>query len=783
VRENCNDIVNKQYFKRYRDKRSVLKRERIVKDTNEYLIRTDEETSCLMALGTFLLLLLVAASCLICVTSVNQSSNTVHQQVRDLESETLICTLFLIAIAPPLGVESSEFQDETTRCVSTSDKAYTVVNIPEDFFEPTPFISGSTQIEVEKLGIFGRFIDIKKGSGRILENIFRKTPVPREGDFTLAAIRVTAAGKNSPTDSAAQISDYLFGTYGDKLNLLTGYKTCSGGKVNFHPGVGQGLVNGVKEVEIPQYINFINMFYLEAYVTDELVKRGFDRSKYTHVMYILPTELERGGDAFAYLGGYLSVFYDTIARSNIIQMHEIGHNFNMAHSGEGTYEYGDGTGVMGFAASYEHDNPLYCFNAAKSWWFGWYSDRHVEINPIESSMMGKMIGVNDYLAGQASMEDPDQYTISRVIGSGEEDLYFMYNRQEGITSGVYEYADQVVIVKQAGDSVISTIEAPLSEGLHYTKENWAGTSYNLIIKVCYMSMGSPDYAYVIVFLEGLNDRDCGTPKPTVSFAPSSSTDTPTPEPSMQPTPEPTPVPTTAKPTRKRNCPSSLRPGTIQYLGFGPHDCYLPACTGDCDTDQECARGLKCYRRNFDSDPVPGCYGYPYLDFDYCIRPTPAPSSSPSTSHPTLSPVPTLTSAPTLTLAPSLSPTSAASLSPTSATSLSPTIVCVNDRTFRLNGKKIKSCSWISRNKNRRSNLCSKKVYVRNACPMSCGLCCANDLTYKFKAKKDGSKRTCKWLNRKSRTGKYCKRSKIEANCPIACKFCQDFVSIASSPSL
>ena len=74
--------------------------------------------------------------------------------------------------------------------------------------------------------------------------------------------------------------------------------------------------------------------------------------------------------------------------------------------------------------------PRASFNGSKSWWFGWYSDRHTEITPILGSMTLNMISIDDYLNGQA--RTADQYTIARFMGSNEDDFFVMYNYAEGI---------------------------------------------------------------------------------------------------------------------------------------------------------------------------------------------------------------------------------------------------------------------------------------------------------------------------------------------------------------
>ena len=46
------------------------------------------------------------------------------------------------------------------------------------------------------------------------------------------------------------------------------------------------------------------------------------------------------------------------------------------------------------------------------------------------------------------------------------------------------------------------------------------------------------------------------------------------------------------------------------------------CEGDCDDDSDCSGDLLCFQRDEgDTDPVPGCSGSFWLDFDYCYNPT------------------------------------------------------------------------------------------------------------------------------------------------------------------
>lgn len=98
--------------------------------------------------------------------------------------------------------------------------------------------------------------------------------------------------------------------------------------------------------------------------------------------------------------------------------------------------------------------------------------------------------------------------------------------------------------------------------------------------------------------------------------------------------------------------------------------------------------------------------------------------------------------------------------------------CLNDNTYRYQGKKGQSCMWVGMKEGRRQGLCSLNE-VRTACRMTCGLCCKDDKTFTYKSD-DGFVRNCAWTGRlRSRLKRYCKRIKISSNCPITCRSCKE----------
>lgn len=188
------------------------------------------------------------------------------------------------------------------------------------------------------------------------------------------------------------------------------------------------------------------------------------------------------------------------------------------------------------------DGPLICFNGAKSWYLGWYSDKHVAITQAMLPWRGKLVGIDDYLSGQIT--EADNYVIAN-IGDLSVDLFIMYNRQEGVNSGlrangqdpgILSDGNRVTITNQTAFIAKSRQLGSLDENSEedFRRGNWAGTGNDLVIQVCKQQLGTPDYAKMLIYLDdGSGAPDCDVPE----------TASPTPAPSRSPTPRPTPVPT------------------------------------------------------------------------------------------------------------------------------------------------------------------------------------------------------------------------------------------------
>lgn len=107
-------------------------------------------------------------------------------------------------------------------------------------------------------------------------------------------------------------------------------------------------------------------------------------------------------------------------------------------------------------------------------------------------------------------------------------------------------------------------------------------------------------------------------------------------------------------------------------------------------------------------------------------------------------------------------------------------ICEDSTTFEfIHSDEKKSCKWLqSQQAQTREELC-KDVGVKNHCSYSCGSCCWDDKTFRFRME-SGRLRSCFWLSKSSnRILKYCRDDEhIRQRCRKSCDTCR--VSTESS---
>lgn len=377
------------------------------------------------------------------------------------------------------------------------------------------------------------------------------------GPRSTLVIRATIGGIGE-----SQLADAIFG---QGWTLRTAIHTCSFGQLDLIPATWGGqngnlIRNGVLSVNIGSSLPSTDrrqVFEKLWFGAEALLGLGANgnwiEKNFNHLIFSIPGGTEGGWVAEGWINHWGSLYNDNWVLSPTALMHEIGHNLNLDHSGEGTNEYDDGTGVMG-ASSGSQGGPQMCYNSAKSYQLGWYNKQVVNWDPAtQGPLATRMVGVVDY--------DPNAaYSTNDCVVLKIGPYYIGYNKVDKFNLGTWEGGNQVNIVQQDGDAQKSWVRARLNPGQSYTIWNYAGG--NLIIEWVGWDQNRP---YLDVYYEGqpraasiVGVTPQGGPKPpTQAIVPSPTTApaptkkptaAPTKKPVAPPTPAPKPV---AAPTKKK----------------------------------------------------------------------------------------------------------------------------------------------------------------------------------------------------------------------------------------
>lgn len=127
--------------------------------------------------------------------------------------------------------------EPTICCVMDNGNSISVINIPNDFFKLKKFESGKMQLLIPISSIKTRtsdldsedalhhgVIDLTEESDVIVQqdNARKKSSSNAQtSDLSLLVVRVTDNSGHSPQHTAVEISDHVFGTDNDDLNLVS----------------------------------------------------------------------------------------------------------------------------------------------------------------------------------------------------------------------------------------------------------------------------------------------------------------------------------------------------------------------------------------------------------------------------------------------------------------------------------------------------------------------------------------------------------------------------------
>ncbi|KAL7548652.1 hypothetical protein ACHAWF_011924 [Thalassiosira exigua] len=581
------------------------------------------------------------------------------------------------------------------------DEDVDVLESAQTLFVGDADIDGARGIIKFNQGRFGKKPNKGKGKGRALQSV---------GSPKVLALNVVSGEGITTGYNNTHLADSVFGSLvggPDLVNLASQATACSHGQLNFAPlnkASGNASVVGDVSDGVATVYSTVSTASGQGAIredaTSKLKAAHGSKGGADYVMVCLPEG--KMGTAYAFIGHWLSVYPSGMCTNPSIQLHEIGHNLRLGHSGElGAYD--DKSGVMGSGGG--GDERSTCFNGCKNWQLGWFSDRHVNLTPFVDSFSGRLFGTTQYDVTTSSDK-----MILRLHDPGCSicDYYVSFNHASSYNAFTGESKDMVQIHTKAGtpdSGKASKVVARLGAGGAYT-----ATVNGANMTVAVSSVNADEgWAEIIV-------------APGASAAPTTAhpTKAPSASPTAAPTAsEPSAAPTTAPPTPAPEtgsfyiacgssampCSGRSRPADVdeshelrccadsEIPGFFRHEacdlevwsesqfegtCYhgvtwnegVSICATHrarlCTEDEilaDCARGSGC---SHDGDMIWSSTKVETLA--PTSQPTPAPSQ-----HPTASPSagPTMDPTGSPSTSPSLSPTSNPTAGPTSSPSASP----------------------------------------------------------------------------------------------------------------
>jgi len=391
------------------------------------------------------------------------------------------------------------------------------------------------------------------------------------GPTPILVVKVTDKNGLAPDELTAEISDDVFGTTADTVNLKSQLHACSMGRLVVIPGdnnsgkINQSVYNapGVMAVKLSISIETKTNAEIRNAITAEVEKElGIDLpGPYKHVMYVLKKCYNNcGWAAYAFVNGWNSVYVGDYYKYVGVQVHELGHNFGLGHSGglDGG-EYSDHTCMQGNPLYSDHVGDM-CYNGAKSWQIGWYNDRKIMLNPKTELASNANWGTLVTLVGIADYQNVPSIPVVLKLETGTDDDYFIaFNRAVGVNADNVEADDEVTVVLAGknGESVSSSdLKATLQVGERYVISKFGGGGRDCPIKLVSIDKSTSVWKANVQ----VGSEIIPTPKPT--YSPTTRSPTNRPVTASPTTKAPTSKPSTKSPTLKPTKPTKTKRRTL-----------------------------------------------------------------------------------------------------------------------------------------------------------------------------------------------------------------------------
>jgi len=391
------------------------------------------------------------------------------------------CTAVLVA------KQGDHTIDMGLTCFLSDDTAYDVV--VDDSFVQENFINGSNksgevEFDIPKSATIDNntgTITIPDKSGIILrkkKGSEKASPDKNSQIKSVLAVRVVTTDATT-SYSVEFLSDSVFGQAGDPVNLSTQTNACSHGALSYRFADARSsvdnrpsIVDGATTVSVNVASSAGDGAVRQAVMNELLSQFGVGGDLLAdYVMYCMPAGVIPY-IAYAYIGWYLSVYSNEWCTYPSSQMHEIGHNLGLSHSGEVSDEYGNRSCMMGYSYGSD-DTPKMCYGAPKAWELGWYPTKRIELSESMPTYIGEIAGyiedVND--------DTVPPMLVKIIVDNSQIDYYLYYNRAAEFMSGTREGANTVMISKWNSNGYHnSLLQAKLSAGGSWSIPGFPGGS-------------------------------------------------------------------------------------------------------------------------------------------------------------------------------------------------------------------------------------------------------------------------------------------------------------------